>query len=465
MVSPGFRKHVEGLQMSCDEAIKIRHLSKCFQIYEKPRDRLLQMIVRGRKQYYREFWAIKDVTFEVLKGETVGIVGRNGSGKSTLLQLICGTLNPTSGIIQTRGRIAALLELGSGFNPDFTGRENVYMNGAVLGHTKKKIDAIFDEINAFADIGDFINQPVKSYSSGMVMRLAFSVAVSIEPQVLVVDEALSVGDELFQRKCFSRMETLKNNGSTILFVSHSGTAVIELCDRALLLDEGELISSGSPKTIVGRYQRLLYSPDNEVEKVREGIIGSHSTSVVEGDLLKIDNTCTKDIFAENNTVSEDYFDPNLKPESTISYQPNGATIESPKILNENNEAVNCINRKCCYKYTYRVIFSKNAKNIQCGMLIKSLSGVELGGGVSSLRAEKAIPKVSPDTEMWVEFHFKCALNPGVYFLNAGVVGEVDSEETYLHRLLDACIIRVLPCTNNRATGLIDFRCDCNIIKK
>lgn len=192
-----------------DTAIRISNLSKCFQIYEKPSDRLLQMLSRGYRKYYREFWALKGISFEVKKGETIGVVGRNGSGKSTLLQLICGTLNSSGGSIQVNGRIAALLELGSGFNPEFTGRENVYMNAAILGLKKEEIDSRYAEIESFAEIGQFIDQPVKTYSSGMAVRLAFAVAINSDPEVLIVDEALSVGDELFQRKCFSRIEAIK----------------------------------------------------------------------------------------------------------------------------------------------------------------------------------------------------------------------------------------------------------------
>ena len=214
--------------MSSDAAISIADLSKCYQIYNQPRDRLKQAIVprlqrlfgQPPTQFFREFWALKDVSLEIRKGETLGIVGRNGSGKSTLLQLICGTLNPTSGTIASNGRIAALLELGSGFNPEFTGRENVYMNAAVLGLSTDQIDACYERIVDFAEIGDFIDQPLKTYSSGMAIRLAFAVAVSVDPEILVVDEALSVGDELFQRKCFSRIEAIRDRGATILFVSH-----------------------------------------------------------------------------------------------------------------------------------------------------------------------------------------------------------------------------------------------------
>jgi len=224
--------------MSSEIAIKVKNLSKCYLIYDKPRDRLMQMLMRRRKKYYREFWALEDVSYEVKKGETVGIIGRNGSGKSTLLQIICGTLTPTSGSIQTEGRIAALLELGSGFNPEFTGYENVYLNASLLGLSKEEIDARYDNIVSFADIGDFIGQPVKTYSSGMYLRLAFAVIVHVDADILIVDEALAVGDSFFQAKCMSRMKQIVENGTTILLVSHDIDSIKALCKRTLWLDQG-----------------------------------------------------------------------------------------------------------------------------------------------------------------------------------------------------------------------------------
>jgi lipopolysaccharide transport system ATP-binding protein len=200
-------------------AIEVNGLSKCYQIYDKPSDRLKQMLMRGRKQYFKEFWALKDVSFKIKKGETVGIIGRNGSGKSTLLQMICGTLNPTGGEVKVNGRVAALLELGAGFNPEFSGVENVYMAASLYGLTKEEVDQRFDAIATFADIGDHIHQPVKTYSSGMFARLAFSVAVHVEPDVLVVDEALAVGDARFVAKSMKRIKKLQDSGATILFVS------------------------------------------------------------------------------------------------------------------------------------------------------------------------------------------------------------------------------------------------------
>ena len=261
--------------MSSDIAISVTGLSKCYEIYATPSERLKQFVMprvmrilgRAQKQYFKEFWALKDISFEVKKGETVGIIGRNGSGKSTLLQMICGTLNPTSGSIQTSGRLAALLELGSGFNPEFTGRENVYMNAAVLGLSNEEIDARFDGIVAFADIGDFIEQPVKNYSSGMMVRLAFAVIAHVDADILVVDEALAVGDAFFTQKCMRFLRNFMKTG-TILFVSHDTGSVVNLCNNAILLNHGLVADRGTPKDVTERYLATLYESDQDVTGVQ-----------------------------------------------------------------------------------------------------------------------------------------------------------------------------------------------------
>ncbi len=247
--------------MSSEAAIKVENLSKCYQIYDTPRDRLKQFVLPRMQQliglhstqYYREFWALRNVSFEVAKGETVGIIGRNGSGKSTLLQIICGTLSPSFGRITTHGRIAALLELGAGFNPEFTGRENVYMNASVLGLSRDEIDARFDDIAAFADIGEFIEQPIKAYSSGMYARLAFSIAINVDPEILIVDEALAVGDARFVSKCMRRIKEIQENGATILFVSHDVSSVRTLCERAIWLDKGRVVEQGDVFPVTGQF--------------------------------------------------------------------------------------------------------------------------------------------------------------------------------------------------------------------
>jgi lipopolysaccharide transport system ATP-binding protein len=255
--------------MSSDIAIRVENLSKCYHIYDQPRDRLKQFVLpriqrfigKHPSQYYRDFWALKDVSFDVKKGEAVGIIGRNGSGKSTLLQIITGTLSPTSGVVAAYGRIAALLELGSGFNPEFTGRENVYLNGALLGLSTAQIDETFDTIAAFADIGEHLSQPVKTYSSGMLVRLAFAVQVQVEPDILIIDEALAVGDALFQKRCFQRIETLVSNGTTLLFVSHDTESVRTLTSRALLLHKGMPLHWGLSSEVVLSYRKLLHDEE------------------------------------------------------------------------------------------------------------------------------------------------------------------------------------------------------------
>lgn len=243
--------------MSSDWAIRAEGLSKCYQIYDRPADRLKQMLWRGRRRYYREFWALRDIVFELRRGEVLGIVGRNGAGKSTLLQLICGTLAPTAGAVQVHGRVAALLELGAGFNPEFSGRENVYLAASVLGLTTDEIDARYDAIVDFSGIRDFIGQPVNTYSSGMYMRLAFSIATSVDPDILVIDEALSVGDGQFARKSFERIMALREKGATILFCSHSMYQVEALCNRALWLEGGRMHAQGTPAEVIHEYNAFL----------------------------------------------------------------------------------------------------------------------------------------------------------------------------------------------------------------
>lgn len=241
--------------MSSDIAIRVQNLGKCYHIYDQPQDRLKQALWCGRKQFYREFWALNDVAFEVKKGQSVGIIGRNGSGKSTLLQLLCQTLTPTKGEIEVNGRVAALLELGAGFNPEFTGRENVYMNGAIIGLNQQEITERFDDIAAFADIGEFIDQPVKTYSSGMFVRLAFAVQACVDPDILIVDEALSVGDIFFQQKCAKRMAELREKGVTLVFVSHDMSLVRDLCESVVYLKQGRMMFYGDSVTAIEKYFR------------------------------------------------------------------------------------------------------------------------------------------------------------------------------------------------------------------
>lgn len=451
--------------MSSETGIRVVGVHKSFPIYERPVHRLLQMVSpRSAKQrWFRQFHALKGIDLEVRKGETLGIVGRNGSGKSTLLQIICGTLEPSAGTVQVEGRIAALLELGAGFNPDFTGRENVFLYGTVLGLTRAEVQARFDDIASFADIGDFMDQPVKTYSSGMYVRLAFAVAINVTPDILVVDEALSVGDEAFQRKCFARINRIRDEGATVLFVSHSAGVVTQLCDRAVLLDRGELLLDGSPKFVVSRYQKMLYVPAERAEAVREAIRAER------GDALEVDEPVESAIdasdarlvrqalpaTAESARAAEDWFDEGMTPKSTMRYDSRGATIVQPRIESLDGRTVNVLRAGNDYVYVFRVNFELAMRGVRCGMLVKTLTGLELGGAATS-RAGRPIAQVEAGGTVEARFRFRCLLDGGTYFLNAGVLAMLGEEETYVDRLIDAAMFRVLPQPERLATGFVDF---------
>src|SRR2546429_7040736 len=238
-------------------ALRVEGVSKQYRIYRRPGDRLTESLTRGRLKRHREFWALRGVSFEVERGTTTGLVGPNGCGKSTLLQIIAGTLEPTHGDVSHEGRIAALLELGAGFDPEFTGVENVYMNASLLGLSRRETDALFPAIERFAEIGPFLYQPVKTYSSGMYVRLAFAIAASVEPDILIIDEALAVGDAVFQHRCLRRISELHERGATVLFVSHDPAAVRALCSRAILLNQGRVIADGAPANVLNHYQEIV----------------------------------------------------------------------------------------------------------------------------------------------------------------------------------------------------------------
>lgn len=267
--------------MSSDLLLKVDDISKCYRVYDQPADRLKQFLIprfrraigRAQRGYGREFWALRDVTFEVGQGETVGIIGRNGSGKSTLLQVICGTVSPTSGSVKSHARIAALLELGAGFNPEFSGRENVLLNAAILGFSRDVMSERMEKVLAFSELGDFLDQPVKTYSSGMYARLAFSIAIHVDPEILIVDEALAVGDARFVAKCMRRIKDMQDEGTTILFVSHDVGSVRTLCDRAIWLDKGYIVDEGDVFPVTGRYMQFMFrDEESEEESLRKTIL-------------------------------------------------------------------------------------------------------------------------------------------------------------------------------------------------
>lgn len=417
--------------------LTVAALSKRYELYARPVDRLLQTMFRGRRQFFREFWALRDVSFSLAPGQVLGVVGRNGSGKSTLLQLVAGTLAPTAGEVAIEGRVAALLELGSGFNPEFTGRENVFLNGAILGLTHAEVRERLPGILAFADIDDFVDHPVKTYSSGMALRLAFAVATAVAPRVLIVDEALAVGDEAFQRKCFARIEAIRDDGAVVLFVSHSPQQVMELCDTALLLDHGRVLMHDEPRRVVPEYQRLLYGRPRS-----EGAAPPSSpTAAASG--------------------HDDAFDPGLRSASLVEYGRHGARIHDVRLHTQDGRDVNVLTRGAAYVVSYAVEFEANAERVRFGMMIKTTTGLELGGATLPPGNDLAGPFVVGQ-RVRLDFTFRCRLFAGTYFLNAGLMGDVDGTHTYLHRLVDALAFRVLPDDALRPSGYADLDVDARL---
>lgn len=450
--------------MSSDTAIRLENVGKCYPVFARPADRLKQMIVprmqgaAGLRQtrYFREYWALRDVSCEIRRGEQVGILGRNGAGKSTLLQIVCGTLQATTGSVSVSGRIAALLELGAGFNPEFTGRENVHLNSALLGMSPADVDARFDNILGFADIGGFIDQPVKTYSSGMYMRLAFSVAIHTSPDILVVDEALAVGDEAFQRKCLARIASIRDGGGTILFVSHSAGMVTETCDRAMLLDRGNMLSLGTARSVVGVYQKLLFAREDQVESIRDGIVREERP-----ELASQTTTESVESVVRDGDDDEAGFDPMLVASDEVAYARRGAKIVDPRLTTLSGRRVNVLNSGREYLYRYSVLFERDAIGVRFGMMVRTRGGVEIAGSVTA-RESEGIDHVVAGTTLDVTFKVPCQLVPSTYFLNAGVVAIEGEEEVYLDRRVDAVAFRVQSQDRGTATGYVDLGCSSHV---
>ena len=453
---------------TADNVLATIELSKCYRIYAHPQDRLKQAIIPRLQrvfgggsdseadpahQYYREYWALRNISLQVKGGETVGIVGRNGSGKSTLLELITGVLTPTSGTVRTKGRIAALLELGAGFNPEFSGRDNVFLNAALMGLDYQETRERFDEIVDFSELGDFIDQPLRTYSSGMFVRLAFSVAINTRPDILVVDEALSVGDEAFQRKCFSRIRAFQDAGGTMLFVSHSSAAVMELCNRAIFLDRGELLFSGLPRDVIAEYQKLLYAPSDQFDALRDAL--ARRAIRPAADTRQRETTARAGAHARSPNGSTASYDPDIRPRSTVHYEQRGARLHDFRISTIDGEQVNILVQRSDYLFSYKVYFEKPAVKVRCGMFIKTTTGYELGGA-TSCEVGQGEEFIDAGTTIELRFRFRCLLTPGAYFLNAGVVAEMDGVETFLDRAVDVAMFKVKPTQDSLAAGAVDL---------
>ena len=447
--------------MSSDIAINVQDVSKHYLIYRQPQDRLKQMVMPKLRRalgltpqsYYTDFPAVRNVSLQVGRGETVGIIGRNGSGKSTLLQMICGTLQPTSGNVTVNGRVAALLELGAGFNADFTGRENVKLNCAILGLTPQETEARFQAIEEFADIGIFIDQPVKTYSSGMYVRLAFAVAINADPDILIVDEALSVGDEAFQRKCFARIEQIRASGATILFVSHGAQTIVQLCDRAILLDRGELLLQGRPKTVINHYQRMMNLQGEAAETARQAI------REVDGWAEDLPAPASDEVLGRAAANADEgvkaWFDPSLISASKVEFEDSGARVVDVRILNRSGEQVNSLLLNEPYDFQIEVDVDAFLPNLNFGMFVKTITGVEIAG-------QHAFPydghiSVDAGDRLTITFPFNCVFLPGTYSCNCGMFTRTGADIDIGHRILDAILFRVLPVDARYARhGIIDL---------
>ena len=411
-------------------AIAVDHVSKMYKLYDKPMDRLKESLGLSRQKKYKEHFALDDVSFQVHQGETVGIIGTNGSGKSTILKIITGVLNPTAGEVRVNGRISALLELGAGFNGEYSGIENVYLNGTMIGFSREEIDAKMDDILSFADIGEFVHQPVKTYSSGMFVRLAFAVAINIEPEILIVDEALSVGDVFFQAKCYRKFEEFKEMGKTILFVSHDLSSIGKYCDRVVLLNQGHKLAEGGAKDMVNLYRKVLVNQldDDEAENP-----GENMESAPEEDSLQKEKL-------------------NLNPE-VLEYGSKLAEIVDFGIYDHTGLITNAIDKGQQFSVKMKVKFNDDISEPIFAFTIKDLKGTEITGTNTMYENSTVTPKKAGDIQE-ITFTQMMSLEAGEYMLCLGCTGYRNGDFTVFHRLYDVCNLTVI--TDKKAVGYFDM---------
>ena len=413
-------------------AIQVKGLEKAYKLYDKPSDRLKEALGFGRKKRYKEHYALKGVDMTIYQGETVGIIGTNGSGKSTILKIITGVLNPTGGSVHVNGRISALLELGAGFNMEYNGIENIYLNGTMIGFSKKEIDAKMDDILNFADIGDYVHQPVKTYSSGMFVRLAFAVAINIEPEILIVDEALSVGDVFFQAKCYHKFEEFKEMGKTIVFVSHDLSSISKYCDRVVLLNQGVKLGEGSPKEMIDAYKQVL--------------VGQYVPAADDHSLLS-DKEITAAAAAAAGTVKGE-----VNPE-LLEYGTKDAMITGYKITDDMGRETSALLKGKECTITMQVHFEHDIEAPIFAFTIKNIKGVEITG--TNTMVEKAfLSPVSAGSDMEITFTQKIDLQGGEYLLSFGVTGFEKEEFQVYHRLYD--VINMTVISDKDTVGYYDM---------
>lgn len=396
-------------------AIEVEHINKTYMLYEKNSDRIKDALGFGKKKRGKEHHALKDVSFSVKKGETIGIIGTNGSGKSTILKIITGVLTQTSGQVKVNGRVSALLELGAGFNMEYTGIENVYLNGSMIGFSKEEIDKKLDAILEFADIGDYVYQPVKTYSSGMFVRLAFAVAINIEPEILIVDEALSVGDVFFQSKCYKKFEEFKASGKTVVFVSHDLSSISTYCDRAILLNKGEIIQSGDPNTIIDLYKKVLvgqYEPEGE---------GNHPEK-------QQDTNGWKEQLAKNPSCQE--------------YGDRAVEIVDYAVLDDQDRHSNTLLKGKPFRIKIKICAHEKVDDPIVAITVRDVKGNELSG-TNTMIEHKNIGHLEPGEQRVVTFTQMNQFQGGEYLISLGCTRyEADSFQVY-HRLYDVCNIIVV----------------------
>lgn len=398
--------------MSSKIAIRAVNLSKEYRIYSTPQKRLLELLYGGRRRFHTRFKAVKPLSFAIDKGTTVGIVGRNGSGKSTLLQLMAGTLTPTTGSVEAQGRIAALLELGSGFNPDFTGRENVYLYGSIMQMTRSEMDNRIRDIVSFADIGNFIDQPLKTYSSGMHVRLAFSAAIHIDPDLLLIDEALAVGDPAFQLKCFERINSFKQNGKTIIFVSHDVNAVTQFCDRVIVLSAGEVVFDGRPLQAINVYKALLFSGSRNPKAARDTLNGKHESVPV------------------------------VLNKSEHRFGNGDAEIFELNLLNRDNEPHQVFLTNEIATIIMKIRAKTNIREPVYGIIIKNKQGLQVYIK-NTLHERLSCPSLSAGTVQQVRFRQNLHLAANDYFVSVGISEVRNGDMVQLDRRNDVLQFKVI----------------------
>lgn len=421
-------------------AIRVDDVSKLYKLYDKPSDRLKESLGLTRKKLYKEHYALHNVSFDVKRGETAGIIGTNGSGKSTILKIITGVLNPSGGHVEIDGRISALLELGAGFNMEYTGIENIYLNGTMIGFSREEIDAKMQDILDFADIGDFVHQPVKTYSSGMFVRLAFAVAINIDPEILIVDEALSVGDVFFQAKCYKKFEDFKKMGKTILFVSHDLGSISKYCDRVVLLNRGKKLAEGTPKEMVSMYKRIMVNQDKAEE------IAAHQMDM--SSLEEDDEKEIKEAACEGQWKNHYNLNPDVD-----EYGNGAAEIEDFAIIDENGNYTNAIVKGTRFRLKSKVKFKQDIHDPIFTYTFKNIQGVAITG-TNTMYEKKDVPLAKEGETYVATFEQDMFLQGGEYLLSMSCTGYRDGEFQVYHRLYDVCNVTVV--SDKNTVGFYDM---------